>query len=47
VGQVELLGAKGPLPFTRDSQALLVTLPGVKPNDSAYALKIKPKQAAA
>jgi alpha-L-fucosidase len=42
VGQVELLGAKGPLPFARDSQALVVTLPEKKPNDYAYALKIQP-----
>ena len=43
VGQVELLGAKGPLPFARDSQALVVTLPEKKPNDYAYALKIRPR----
>jgi alpha-L-fucosidase len=42
VGQVELLGAKGPLPFARDPQALVVMLPEKKPNDYAYALKIQP-----
>jgi hypothetical protein len=41
VGQVELLGAKGPLPFARDPQALVVMLPEKKPNDYAYALKIQ------
>jgi len=43
IGQVELLGAKGPLPFTRDAAGLAVTLPESKPNEAAYALKILPK----
>ena len=40
VTRVELLGAAGPLPFTRGAQGLVVTLPANKPNDYAYALKI-------
>ncbi len=40
VARVELLGAGGPLSFTRTDQALVVTLPERKPNESAYALKI-------
>ena len=43
VGQVELLGAAGALPFTRDSTGLTVTLPERKPNEYAYALRIRPK----
>ena len=38
---VELLGAPGSLPFTRDASGLLVTLPNTKPNDFAYVLKIQ------
>jgi alpha-L-fucosidase len=45
VARVEMLGASGPLPFTRDATGLVVTLPQTKPNDYAYALKITPKQA--
>ena len=40
VGQVELLGHEGALPFTRDASALIVTLPDTKPNQFAYALRI-------
>jgi alpha-L-fucosidase len=40
IGQVELLGHKGPLPVTRDATALVVTLPAEKPNQSAFVLKI-------
>ena len=41
VGQVELLGAAGPLPFERQAGGLVVTLPSVKPNEFAYVLKIR------
>lgn len=41
VGQVELIGASGPLPFSRDAGGLHVTLPSQKPHDHAYALRIK------
>ena len=43
VGRVELLGASGALPFTRDGNGLAVTLPAQKPNEFAYALKITAK----
>jgi alpha-L-fucosidase len=42
VGKVELLGAEGPLQFTRDQTRLNVKLPANKPNDYAYAFKITP-----
>jgi len=41
-GRVELLGAAGPLPFTREAAGLVVTLPNTKPNEYAYVLKIRP-----
>ena len=40
IGRVELAGAGGPLPFTRDRDGLTVTLPAQKPNAFAYPLKI-------
>jgi alpha-L-fucosidase len=40
IGRVELLGAKGALPFTRDGKGLTVTMPEKKPNDFAYVLQI-------
>jgi hypothetical protein len=40
VGQVEMLGSKGALPFSRDSKGLAVTLPGSKPNEHTCVLKI-------
>jgi len=43
VARVELLGAGGPLTFTRDASGLVVNLPEKKPNEYAYALKITPK----
>jgi alpha-L-fucosidase len=43
VGRVELLGASGPLEFTRGAEGLVVTLPPDKPNPYAFALKIAPK----
>ena len=43
VAKVELLGAGGPLTFTRDASGLVVNLPEKKPNEYAYALKIMPK----
>ena len=45
VGQVELLGSGGALRFARDAAGLAVTLPERKPNENAYALKIRPKSA--
>ena len=42
IGRVELLGAAGPLPFTREAAGLVVTLPNTKPNEYAYVLKIRP-----
>lgn len=41
IGGVEMLGTNGQLPFTRDDQALNVTLPDRKPGDLAYVLKVK------
>jgi hypothetical protein len=43
IARVELLGAGGPLIFTRDTSGLVVNLPEKKPNEYAYALKIVPK----
>ena len=37
---VALLGAPGPLKFTRDANGLTLTLPAQKPGDHAYAFKI-------
>lgn len=42
IGQVELLGNQGPLPFTRGEEGLVVTLPDTRPNEYAYVLKIRP-----
>jgi alpha-L-fucosidase len=42
VGRVELLGATGALPFEQHAGGLVVTLPATKPNEFAYALKIRP-----
>lgn len=44
IARVELLGSKGPLAFSRDRTGLVVTLPGKRPDDYAYALRITPKQ---
>jgi len=41
VGQVELLGGQAALPFTRDAAGLVVTVPARKPNEYAFALKIR------
>jgi alpha-L-fucosidase len=43
IGRVELLGASGALPFTRDDNGLNVTLPRSDPDACAYALKITPR----
>jgi alpha-L-fucosidase len=43
IARVELLGAGGPLTFTRDTSGLVVNLPEKKPNEYAYALKITRK----
>jgi alpha-L-fucosidase len=40
VQRIELLGAKGPLQFTRESSGLAITLPPDKPNEYAYTFKI-------
>ncbi|HEY4330214.1 MAG TPA: alpha-L-fucosidase C-terminal domain-containing protein, partial [Phycisphaerae bacterium] len=42
IAKVELLGG-GEAKFTRDNTALHIVLPGEKPNDFAYCLKITPK----
>jgi len=41
VGRVEMLGVSGPLQFTREATGLVVTLPEKKPNEYAWALKIR------
>jgi alpha-L-fucosidase len=40
VKQVQLLGIDGNLPFVQDQSGLKVTLPGKKPCQFAYTLKI-------
>jgi alpha-L-fucosidase len=40
INRIELLGAKTPLQFTRDEQALSIVLPPEKPNEYAYCFKI-------
>jgi alpha-L-fucosidase len=45
IGSVELLGSNQAVAFTRGEQGLVVTMPGDKPNEHAYALKIMPKAA--
>ena len=40
VGTVEMLGAAGPLEFSRDEKALRVKLPAARPCDHAFVLKI-------
>jgi alpha-L-fucosidase len=40
VARVELLGAPGPLHFTRDASGLTVTLPDRKPGDHVYTFEI-------
>ncbi len=42
IARVEMLGAGGPLKFTRNPTGLVVDLPEEKPNEHAYALKIMP-----
>jgi len=41
IGRVELLGSPGALPFTREANGLLITLPNTKPNEYAFVLKIR------
>ena len=43
IGRVELLGSRGALDFTRTQEGLVVSLPGRKPGDLAFALKIQAK----
>jgi alpha-L-fucosidase len=40
VQRVELLGSRGPLPFTQDAEGLKVKFPARKPGDHAFGLKI-------
>jgi alpha-L-fucosidase len=42
IAKVELLGSPAPVAFSRDATGLTVTMPGQKPNEYAYALKITP-----
>ena len=42
IAKVELLGSPAPVAFSRDANGLTVTMPGQKPNEYAYALKITP-----
>jgi alpha-L-fucosidase len=42
IGKIDLLGGSGPVTFNRDAGGLTVNLPGHKPNDMAYALRIVP-----
>jgi alpha-L-fucosidase len=44
IARVELLGSSGPLAFSRGTAGLVVTLPEIKPNDYAYALRIISKK---
>jgi hypothetical protein len=44
IARVELLGSSGPLAFSRGTAGLVVALPGTKPNDYAYALRIISKK---
>jgi len=41
IGNVRLLGVSGKLQFTRDEKGLHLMLPGQKPGEIAFALKIK------
>ncbi len=41
IQRIDLLGAEAPLRFTQTAEALVVTLPERKPNDYAYALRIR------
>jgi alpha-L-fucosidase len=43
IARVELMGARGPLAFTRDASGLVVNLPAAKPDGYPHALKIAPK----
>jgi alpha-L-fucosidase len=42
IGRIELLGGKGPLPFRRQPDGLVLTLPETRPNEFAYVFKILP-----
>jgi alpha-L-fucosidase len=42
VGRIEMPGASGPLPFTRDAQGLVVDCGSQKPNNISCVLKIEP-----
>ena len=42
IGQVELIGSSEPVTWTRDAEALRVSLPDRKPSDHAVVLKITP-----
>jgi alpha-L-fucosidase len=43
IGRIELLGSNDPLPFTRDGNATLVSLPEKAPNEYATVFKVLPK----
>jgi hypothetical protein len=40
IQRVELLGSRGPLPFTQDAEGLKVRFPAQKSGDYAFGLKI-------
>jgi alpha-L-fucosidase len=42
IGRIELLGEKEPLPFRRQPDGLIITLPETRPNEFAYVFKIQP-----
>ena len=41
IGRIELLGGKGPLPFRRQPDGLVITLPETRPNEFAYVFRIQ------
>jgi hypothetical protein len=43
IGRIELVGRGGPLNFTREAGALVVTLPDQRPADFVATLKISSK----
>lgn len=44
IGSVEMLGVKTPLQFSRTARGLKVKLPGEKPSEHAFVLRIKAKK---
>jgi len=45
IGEVTMLGHKGPLTWSRGARGLRVKLPAERPSEHAFALKITPKKA--